>query len=111
MLISTWIHKPKIKLIQKYKYYHQNHPGNELRESLKRVLSQEFINKITDEAIKCMEISAIPEFKNKRNKMGFEAHQIILERIGKAMNTTEGVNVDRCQEKLQKSKTFTDGNS
>ena len=44
-----------------------------VRESLKRALPEDFVNKTTDEAVKQMKSSTVPEFKNKGNKIRYDA--------------------------------------
>ena len=91
---ETWNHKLKIKLSQK------------LQESLKSILQQEFLDKITDKAVKCLKLLAIPELKSKGKKIRFEANKTILKRIDEVNKATERGNVDRYQEKLQEGKKF-----
>ena len=43
-----------------------------VRESLKRALPEDFVDKTTDEAVKRMKRSTVPEFKNKGNKTGMK---------------------------------------
>ena len=45
-----------------------------VRESLKRALHEDFVDKTTDEAVKRMESSTVPEFKDKGNKIRYEAN-------------------------------------
>ena len=46
-----------------------------VRDSLKRVLPQEFLDKTTDETIKWIKGSTIPEFKSKGNKICYKANK------------------------------------
>ena len=57
-----------------------------VRDSLKRALPQEFLDKTTDETIKRIKSSTIPEFKSKSNKIRYEANNNILEKIDDAIN-------------------------
>ena len=45
-----------------------------VRESLKRTIPEDFVNKTTDEAVKRFKSSTVPEFNNKRNKIRYEAN-------------------------------------
>ena len=45
-----------------------------VRESLKRTIPEDFVNKTTDEAVKRFKSSTVPEFNNKRNKIRCEAN-------------------------------------
>ena len=77
-----------------------------VRESLKRALPGDFVNKTTDEAVKRIKISAVPEFKNKGNKMRYEANESIMEKINEAINAIEKGKIERCQEKFRISSYF-----
>ena len=58
-----------------------------VRDSLKRVLPQEFLDKTTDETIKRIKSSTIPEFKSKGKKIRYEANNNILEKINDAIDS------------------------
>ena len=75
-----------------------------VRDSLKRALPQEFLDKTTDETIKRIKSSTIPEFKSKGNKIRYEANNNILEKIDDAMNAIEKGHIERCQERLKEGK-------
>ena len=75
-----------------------------VRDSLKSALPQEFLDKATDEAIKRIKSSTIPEFKSKSNKIHYEANNNILEKIDDTINSIEKGNIKRCQEKLKEGK-------
>ena len=75
-----------------------------VRDSLKRALPQEFLDKTTDETIKRIKSSTIPEFKSKGNKIRYEANNNILEKIDDAINSIKKRHIERCQEKLKESK-------
>ena len=75
-----------------------------VRDSLKSALPQEFLDKATDEAIKRIKSSTIPEFKSKSNKIRYEANNNILEKIDDTINSIEKGNIKRCQEKLKEGK-------
>ena len=77
-----------------------------VRDSLKRALPQEFLDKTTDETIKRIKSSTIPEFKSKGNKIRYEANNNILEKIDDAINSIEKGHIERCQEKLKEGKTL-----
>ena len=74
------------------------------RESLKRALPEDFVDKATDEAVKRMKSSTVPEFKNKGNKIRYEANNSIMEKIGEATSAIEKGKIGRCQEKLAEGK-------
>ena len=75
-----------------------------VRDSLKRALPQEFLDKTTDETIKRIKSSTIPEFKSKSNKIRYEPNNNILEKIDDAMNAIEKGHIERCQERLKEGK-------
>ena len=75
-----------------------------VRDSLKRALPQEFLDKTTDETIKRIKSSTIPEFKSKGNKICYEANNNILKKIDDAMNAIEKGHIDRSQERLKEGK-------
>ena len=75
-----------------------------VRESLKRALPQEFVDKTTDETIKRIKSSSIPDFKNKGNKIRYEANNNVLEKIDEAMNAIEKGQIERSQERLKEGK-------
>ena len=56
-----------------------------VRDSSKRALLQEFLDKTTDKAIKRIKDSIIPEFKSKDNKIRYEANNNFLEKIDDAI--------------------------
>ena len=66
-----------------------------VRDSLKRALPQEFLDKTTDETIKRIKSSTTPEFKSKGNKIRYEANNNILEKIDDAMNAIEKGHMER----------------
>ena len=69
-----------------------------VRESLKRVLPEYFVDKPTDKAVKRMKSSTVPEFKNKGNKIRYEANNSIMEKIDEAISATEKGKIERCQD-------------
>ena len=71
-----------------------------VREILKRVLLEDFVDKTTDEAVKRIKSSTVLEFKNKGNKIRYEANNSIMEKIDKAINAIEKGKIERCKEKL-----------
>ena len=75
-----------------------------VRDSLKRALSQEFLDKTTDETIKPIKSSTIPEFKRKGNKICYEANNKNLQKIDDAINSIEKAHIERCQKKLKEGK-------
>ena len=52
-----------------------------VRESLKRTIPEDFVNKTTDEAVKRFKSSTVPEFNNKRNKIRYEANSSTIGKI------------------------------
>ena len=52
-----------------------------VRDTLKRALPLEFLDKTTDEAIKWIKSSTIPEFKSKDNKIRYEANNIFSKKL------------------------------
>ena len=71
------------------------------RESLKRaLLPEDFVDKTTDEAVKRIKSSTVPEFKNKGNKIRYEENNSIMEKIDEAIKGK----IERCQEKLAEGK-------
>ena len=52
-----------------------------IRGNLKRALPEDFVDKRTDEAVKRVKNSTVPEFKNKGNKIRYEANNSIMEKI------------------------------
>ena len=72
-----------------------------VRDSLKRALPQELLDKTTDETIKRIKSTTIPEFKSKGNKIRYEANNNILEKIDDAINSIEKGHNKRCEEKLK----------
>ena len=72
-----------------------------VRDSLKRALPREFLDKTTDETIKRIKNSTILEFRSKGNKICYEASNNILEKIDDAINSIEKGNIDRCQRKTE----------
>ena len=77
-----------------------------VRDSLKRSLPQEFFDKTTDETIKRINSSTIPEFKCKSNKICYKANNNILQKIDDAIIFIEKEHIERCQEKLKEGKAF-----
>ena len=77
-----------------------------VRESLKRALPEDLVDKTTVEAVKRIKSSTVPEFKNKGNKNRYEANNSIMEKIDKASAFKKG-KIDRCQEKLAEGKKIT----
>ena len=75
-----------------------------VRESLKRTLPEDFVEKTTDEAVKRIKSSTVPEFKNKGNKIRYEANNSIMEKIDEAISAIEKGKIERCQEKLAEGK-------
>ena len=72
-----------------------------VRDSLKRALPKEFLDKTTDETIKWIKSSTIPEFKSKGNKIRYKANNNILKKIDDAVNAVEKGHNERCQERLK----------
>ena len=68
-----------------------------VRESLKRALPKDFVDKTTDEAVKRMKSSAVPELKNKGNKIRYEANNRIMEKIDEAISAVEKGKIERCK--------------
>ena len=77
---------------------------NTIKQSLKRALTQEFLEKTTDEAVKRLRSSIIPEFKAEVSKICFEANNEILEKINQAISSTENGTVEKFQETLENGK-------
>ena len=75
-----------------------------IRESLKRVLPEDFVDKTTDAAVKRIKRSTVPEFKNKENKIRYEANNSVMEEIDEAISAIEKGEIERCQEKLAEGK-------
>ena len=50
-----------------------------VRESLKRTLPEDFIDKTTDEAVKEIKSSTVPEFDNKGNRIRSDANNSIMD--------------------------------
>ena len=71
-----------------------------VRESLKRTLHEDFVDKTTDETVKRIKSSIVSEFKNKGNKIRYEANNTIMEKIGEAISAIERGKIERCQQKL-----------
>ena len=67
---------------------------------MKRALPKEFFDKTTNETIKRIKSSTIPEFKSKSNKIHYEANNSILEKIDDAINAIKKGHIKRCQERL-----------
>ena len=74
-----------------------------VRKSLKRVLPENFPDKTTAVAVKRIKSSMVPEFKNKENKIRYEASSI-MEKIDEAISAIENSKTERCQEKLTEGK-------
>ena len=70
-----------------------------VRESLKRTLPEDFVEKTTDEAVKRIKSSTVPELKNKGNKIRYEANNSIMEKIDKTISAIEK---DKNREMLRK---------
>ena len=68
------------------------------RESLKRTLPEDFVDKTTEEEVKQITSSTVPEFKNKRNKIKFEANSSIMEKIDEVISAIKNGKIERCQE-------------
>ena len=66
-------------------------------------LPQAFLDKTTDEKIKQIKSSTIPEFKRKGNKIRYEMDNNILEKIDDAVNYIEKEQIERCPEKLKEA--------
>ena len=60
-----------------------------VRESLNKELTEDFVGKTIDEAVKWIRSSTVPEFKNKGNKIRYEANKSIREKIDKVISTIE----------------------
>ena len=63
---------------------------------MKRTLPEDFVGKTTDEAVKRIKSSATPEFKNKANKIRYEANNSIMEKIDEAISEIEKGKIERC---------------
>ena len=57
-----------------------------VRESLKRTLPEDFVEKTTDEEVKRIKSSTVPEFKNKGGKIRYEANNSIMEKVDEAIS-------------------------
>ena len=51
-----------------------------VRESLKRTILEDFVDKTTDEAVKRIKSSTVPEFNNKGSKIRYEANNSIMDK-------------------------------
>ena len=70
---------------------------NRLYESLKRALPEDFVDKTTDEVVKRIKSLTVPEFKNKENKIKYEANDNIMDRkIDEAISAIEKGKIERC---------------
>ena len=75
-----------------------------VRESSKRTRTENFFEKTTDEGVKRIKSSTVPEFKSKGNKIRYEANNSIMEKIDKVISAIEKGKIERCQEKLAEVK-------
>ena len=50
-----------------------------VQDSLKRELPEDFVNKMTVEAVKRVKSCTLPQFKNKGNKTRYEGNKSIME--------------------------------
>ena len=75
-----------------------------IRESLKKILPEDFVEKTTEEAVKRIKSSTVPEFKNKRNKIRYEANNSIMEKIDETISAIEKGEIEGCQEKSAEGK-------
>ena len=66
-------------------------------ESLKRALPEDFIDKTTGEVVKRFKSSTVQEFKNKGNKIRYEANSSIMKKIDEAISVIEKGKIERCQ--------------
>ena len=70
---------------------------NRLYESLKRALPEDFVDKTTDEVVERIKSLTVPEFKNKENKIKYEANDNIMDRkIDEAISAIEKGKIERC---------------
>ena len=60
-----------------------------VRESSNRELTEDFVDKTIDEVVKWIRSSSVPEFKNKGNKIRYEASKSIIEKIDKVISAIE----------------------
>ena len=60
-------------------------------ESLKKALPEDFVDKTTDEAVKRIKSSTVPEFKNKGNRIRYEANNSIMVKINEATSALKKV--------------------
>ena len=60
-----------------------------VRESLKRALPEDFVDKTTGEAVKRIKTSTVPEFKNKGNKIRYEANNSIMKKTEEEISAIE----------------------
>ena len=60
-----------------------------VRESLKRALPEDFVDKTTDEAVKRIKTSTVREFKNKGNKIRYEANNSIMKKTEEEISAIE----------------------
>ena len=67
-----------------------------VRESLKRTLPEDLVEKTTEEAVKRIKSSTVPEFKNKGNKIRHEGKNSIMEKIDGATSAVEKGKIERC---------------
>ena len=74
---------------------------------MKRTLPEDFVETTTDEAVKRIKSSTVPEFKNKGNKIRYEANNSIMEKIDEAISAIEKGKIERCQEKLAEDNKIT----
>ena len=59
---------------------------------------------MTDEAVKQIKSSTVPEFRNKGNKIRYKANNSIMEKIDEAISAIEKAKIETCQEKLAEGK-------
>ena len=64
-----------------------NNTEQAVRDSLKRALPQEFLDKTNVGTIKLIKSSTIPESKSKGNKIRYEVNNNILEKFDDAINS------------------------
>ena len=95
--LSIWTLKQKTKSLQRLL-------PPRLKQSSKRALLEDFVDKTTDEAVKRMKSSTVSEFENKGNKIRYEANNSIMGKVDEAISVIEKGKIERCQEKLAEGK-------
>ena len=70
----------------------------------KRTLSEDFVDKTIDEAVKRIKSSTVPKFKNKGKKIRYETNNSSMKKIDRAINAIEKGKIEKCQDKLAEGK-------